>query len=187
MCSRVSQIYYWRSSFRKMLVRSSFIMRWLCVMLLGAKWAALVTAQRSPRVLATKMGKLSDWSYANPCKECIALGRRYESRGPRFKFWCQQNNFFSWNLNFRGPSISRTHCFCNYKTPFWKRFTQHDGGSVGWGTQKLKGFMRMWGSIAQRLACLLPDSAALGSTPSIPKKISEEKMSMMLRLIKGAG
>ena len=41
---------------------------------------------------------------------------------------------------------------------------------MGWGTQKLKGFMRMWGSIAQRLACLLPDSAALGSTPSIPKK-----------------
>ena len=152
----------------------------LCVMLLEVKWAALVTALRSPRGLATKMGKLSSWRDVNPCKECIALGRRQV---------LGSNSDASKIIFFREISILVDHRYHWHTvfTTFWKRFAQYDGGSVGLGTQKLKGLMRMWGSIAQWLACLLPDSAAQGSTPSIPKKISEEKMSMMLRLIKGAG
>ena len=36
--------------------------------------------------------------------------------------------------------------------------------------------MKTGGSIAQRLAFLLPDPSALGSIPSVPQKISEEKI-----------
>ena len=43
------------------------------------------------------------------------------------------------------------------------------------------------GSLAQWLAYLLPDPAASGSNPCIPNIFTEEKLSMLLRLINGAG
>ena len=42
------------------------------------------------------------------------------------------------------------------------------------------------GRVAQWLAYLLPDSAALASIPSIPQKKFRGKMPMLLRLIDGA-
>ena len=41
------------------------------------------------------------------------------------------------------------------------------------------------GSIAQWLADLLPDTAALGLIPCVPKNFLRKKISMLLRLING--
>ena len=43
-----------------------------------------------------------------------------------------------------------------------------------------------WGQHSKRITNLLLDPAAMGSIPSVPKKFSEEKLSMLLRLINGA-
>ena len=55
---------------------------------------AIVTAARSPRVMATNGGKVIDRSDANPCKEGNALARRRELEGRGFKSRYRKKYFF---------------------------------------------------------------------------------------------